>query len=789
MSALIPSNWPSARHFTEALQYPAVSFTNPYLRNTLPAVDKLGMPLVTSGQFAYVYKLNRSDGGSWAIRCFRSFLADRHQRYTAFDTHFRENFLDALPRFAYEQEGLLLNGRRFPILVMEWLVAPTLDTYVGQVLDKPNVLQHLADEWVRLMAELREAGVAHGDLQHGNILVQNGGFRLVDLDGMYVPALKGWRACEVGHQHFQHPGRSESWFHEGLDNFAALSIYLSLLALIERPSLWREHHDENLLFTKADFQKPDASQLFGRVRELNDETRRLADLLVAACRQTAPPVPPLDELVAVKEETNLPAWMNAPEGTEIVTRTREAVRMPAPLRPTPRPWYAGAENMPLEGTYLPATVAPAGQSVPVVNAGGAQTLFGGAQQLDPQDVWSNTLFYAGQGAKAVFSKIGAFWIIFLFSSIWIRLITGFWAMFGVDALAAFFLTFLLGAFGFLVYGFLCALELANNAPALAGLSSGVVPSQPVFQQTAGPAAALPPAQPSNIPWYRQNTTAAQVPATPLPPGTRRAPDWAISARPQPPPPTSAQAAIVAHYPFYHNPDCAEAASLAVTDLVLFDTTDNARQAGYQSCPACKPFSWLAPQYPAATPANSLFTSPPPPLKPKQPAKTAQPVVANRDTGVYHRLDCEDAVIISQEDAVNFNSLPAAERAGFHRCQICKPAAQNMPLTTPPQPVVGNQETSIYHRPDCEWASGVKPSQIKKFNSGSEAEAKGFHRCVTCHPGLVVTPDAVIGDRENLIYHLTSCNLLDLVEVRFQVNFAAAEKAVQANYQPCLSCHP
>ena len=787
MAALISSNWPSARHFTEALQYPSVSFTNPYLRDTLPAVDKLGMPLVTSGQFAYVYKLNRPDGGSWAVRCFRSFLADRQQRYAAFDAHFRENFLDALPRFAYEPEGLLINGRRYPILVMEWLAAPTLDTYVGQVLDKPEVLLHLADEWVRLMAELREAGVAHGDLQHGNILLQNGGFRLVDLDGMYVPALKGWRACEVGHQHFQHPGRAEAWFHEGLDNFAALSIYLSLIALAERPSLWREHHDENLLFTKTDFQQPAASQLFGLLRELGDEHRRLADLLATACHRDAPAVPPLDELVAVKEETNLPAWMHAPEGTEIVTRTREAPRQPVPARPAPRPWYAGAENMPPAAmTYPPAPLAPASHHAQAINSGSVQTLFGAsAQQLDPQEVWNNTLFYAGQGAKAVFSKIGAFWIIFLFSSIWIRLITGFWAMFGVDTLAAFFLTFMLGALGFLVYGFLCALELSNNAPALAGAGSGVAPGQPVFQQTAAPVAALPPAQPANIPWYRQNTATAPVPARPLPPGARRAPDWAISSRPQPPPSNRPATAVVARFPYFHQPDCPDIAMIAVTELALFDTAGNAQRAGYQPCASCGHTIPPAPQY-APSPVHPLFASGPP-ATPKKLVQPSPPVVANRDTGVYHRLDCEDAVIISQEDEVKFNSLQTAEIAGFHRCQTCKPTAKNMPSA--PQPVIGNQETRIYHLSDCEWAAGLKRTQIIKFNSASDAEAKGFHRCVTCRPGLVVTLEAVVGDRENLVFHLPACDLLDGIEVRFQVNFATAEKAGQANYQPCFACHP
>ena len=58
----VPRNWPSARYFTEAIQCPSICFAHPYLRNTLPAVDRLGMPLVTSGQFAYVYKLNSMNG-------------------------------------------------------------------------------------------------------------------------------------------------------------------------------------------------------------------------------------------------------------------------------------------------------------------------------------------------------------------------------------------------------------------------------------------------------------------------------------------------------------------------------------------------------------------------------------------------------------------------------------------------------------------------------------------------------------------------------------------------------
>lgn len=724
MPALTPINWPSARHFTEALQFPAVCFTNPYLRDTQPAVDKLGMPLVTSGQFAYVYKLNRSDGGAWAVRCFRSYLSDRQERYAAFDTHFREHFLTALPRFAYEPEGLLIGGRRYPILVMEWLTAPTLDSYVGKVLDKPEVLQHLADEWVRLMADLEEAGVAHGDLQHGNILVQHGGFRLVDLDGMYVPALRGWRACEVGHQHYQHPKRAESWFHKGLDNFSALSIYLSLTALAARPSLWSEHHDENLLFTKTDFQKPDKSALFGRLRELGGEHQTLTALLADACRTNKPEVPPLTELVKAKERTNLPAWMNAPEGSEVVTRTREARRAPTPApQPVRRPWYSGATPQPgeflpqpagaLQTTPQPNIVQPAGSSA-------FQTLFNSPAPVlrDPADLWGNTFYYAGQGVKNVFSKIGAFWVIFLFSSIWIRLITGFWSLFGVDAAGAFALTFLLTTFGFLVYGFLCAVEL-SNAPALAGGAGqpATLPA-PVAQQQA----ALPPAMPSNIPWYRQTAAPPPVPSRPLPPGVRRAPDWVLAAQQpaeQPPPaPPQSLSQVVVLKGIYHLPNCDEVATRPPADVPAFASPLSAQQAGHRPCPVCNPYAWpLAPQQ-----------APPPPKPP--PAAAPKPVVANRDTGVYHRPDCEDAVIIAAEDELKFASHEAAERAGLRPCPTCKPATKTAPAR---RPVVANRETRIYHLPDCQWADKAQSPKVQTFASPFAAEGKGFFPCTSCRP--------------------------------------------------------
>ena len=295
--------WPTARHYAEAVQCPAVCFGEPSLKGMQPAVDRLGMPLVTSGQFAYVFKLNPGNGGggeTLAVRCFRGFLGDREERYRALDTHLSANHIPALPRFKYLPQGILVAGRRYPILVMEWVEGPTLDVYLDEAVGRRDALLHLAEEWVRLVAALREAGIAHGDLQHGNIIVEHGRLRLVDLDGMYVPALEGFRASEVGHQHYQHPARDPAHFTADTDNFSALVVYLSLISSGRAPrTLARAPRREPHLHARR-LRRP---RLVRALSEDRGDRRRARTSRRARCVRPAAHYPsettPLTELVTV----------------------------------------------------------------------------------------------------------------------------------------------------------------------------------------------------------------------------------------------------------------------------------------------------------------------------------------------------------------------------------------------------------------------------------------------------------------------------------------------------------
>src|SRR5262249_41366179 len=147
-----------------------------------------------------------------AVRCFLSPAPGRMMRYKAIHDHLALFALPFVVRFGYVEEGILVNGGGYPVVEMDWVEGGlTLNAFVGQPTGNPPVLAALAERWLRLAQELRDAGVAHGDLQNGNVLIvpDGDGFdvRLIDYDGTYVPALAVSPPDEVGHRDYQHPRR------------------------------------------------------------------------------------------------------------------------------------------------------------------------------------------------------------------------------------------------------------------------------------------------------------------------------------------------------------------------------------------------------------------------------------------------------------------------------------------------------------------------------------------------------------------------------------------------------
>ncbi len=252
-------SWPAPNEFSDAIQCPQICFSEQDLRGGQVINNHLGLPAVSSGNFASVYSL-RLANKRVAVRCFNRSISDHAHRYDEISRQLHFSNLDCMVEFRFVAEGILVNGEWFPIVRMEWIDGEPFLNYIEKNLSDPPRLLSLAQKWMLMSRNLQNACIAHGDLQHGNIIVRNDELKLIDYDGMYVPALDGLRSNESGLRNYQHPARTNQ-FGPHLDNFSAWIIYGSLMCLSLDPSLWQQsgRHDDCLLFQEADYLNPDDS--------------------------------------------------------------------------------------------------------------------------------------------------------------------------------------------------------------------------------------------------------------------------------------------------------------------------------------------------------------------------------------------------------------------------------------------------------------------------------------------------------------------------------------------------
>jgi tetratricopeptide (TPR) repeat protein len=260
---------PYINDYQSAVQHPSIAFRqDPDLKICNFEADQDGMPRVRGGNFAYTFRLY-SPGKQWAVRCFRKYIPDWH-RYEAISHFLKTNRVSFFIPSSYLPQGILVNGQGYPTTKMPWVHGETLGTFIDHHTTNRQVISSLLDQFQDLVTTLENLGIAHGDLQHGNILVNNGKLVLVDYDGMYVPELAGLRAAERGHENYQHPARNQE-FGPYLDRFSSIVIYLALKALVLAPSLWEKYSSgENLLFRQRDFLSPDDSQLLADLEAISD---------------------------------------------------------------------------------------------------------------------------------------------------------------------------------------------------------------------------------------------------------------------------------------------------------------------------------------------------------------------------------------------------------------------------------------------------------------------------------------------------------------------------------------
>jgi hypothetical protein len=276
--------WPLSQDYNEAVQDPRANFRDPELQAGQAMTNALGLPRPRSGTFADVYEIDcPATSTKWAVKCFTRQVPGLRDRYAAVSDHLRRARLPFTVDFTYLDEGIRVAGRWYPVLKMQWVEGLPLNDFVRTALDRPVMLQALGQVWQRMAGRLGEAGLAHADIQHGNVLLVPGStpqslaVKLIDYDGMWVPALADRPSGESGHPAYQHPRRlRERAYNRELDRFPLLVVATALRALAVRGRpLWERYDNgDNLLFREADLRAPRESPLFRELLGIEDPDAR-----------------------------------------------------------------------------------------------------------------------------------------------------------------------------------------------------------------------------------------------------------------------------------------------------------------------------------------------------------------------------------------------------------------------------------------------------------------------------------------------------------------------------------
>ncbi len=273
-------NWPTSQDYNEAIQNASSSFADPGLKSGAVTLNSLGLPVPRSGNFADVYQFKGGDGKMWAVKCFTRKVDGLQQRYLKIDEHLTKAKLPFTVGFKFFEQGIRVRGQWFPLLKMEWVEGFTLNEFVRDNASKPQYLHALVQMWGKLTARLRDADFAHADLQHGNVLLVPGGapnklgLKLIDYDGMWVPALAETHSGEIGHPNFQHPLRLKNrLYNADVDRFPHLVVACALRAvMIGGRALWDKFDNgDNLLFKEPDLRDPARAQVFIELWNFRDD--------------------------------------------------------------------------------------------------------------------------------------------------------------------------------------------------------------------------------------------------------------------------------------------------------------------------------------------------------------------------------------------------------------------------------------------------------------------------------------------------------------------------------------
>lgn len=248
-----------------------------------------GRPVCYSGNYGAIFKFKCNDTIK-AVRIWTkdlSIMPELPKRSKILSDKIHQLKNSCFVGFEYQEKGLLVSGKWTPIVVMDWCKGENLKDAIEKNLNKPDNIKEIARNFLEMVCSLHKEGISHGDLQHGNILINDKlTIQLIDYDSLYIPCKEFDNKIEEikGLPDYQHPNRMlNKYANSKVDYFSELIIYLSLVALAENPTLWRKYNiankDYSLLFNAADYSDIQHAAIYSELKLLSEDVNLLLKVL------------------------------------------------------------------------------------------------------------------------------------------------------------------------------------------------------------------------------------------------------------------------------------------------------------------------------------------------------------------------------------------------------------------------------------------------------------------------------------------------------------------------------
>jgi tetratricopeptide (TPR) repeat protein len=289
--------FPPPSDYKKALQNPHHHFYDDELKQCDFEKDDFGLPKGYPGSVTITFHLHRK-GKHWAVRCFKKGISDLEWRYKALGEFIKEKNPNIFVRTECLEKGIIVKGESYPIIKMQWVEGSRLDQFLIENYSNSKVMTDLSEEFRKVVHYLEKEKIAHGDLQHGNIIIKKGKIVLIDYDGVFLPEIKRLGSSDKGHGHYQHPDRDPQYNHH-IDRFSAIVIYLSLIAIAENPKLFEDYNKHNnIIFIEDDFKNPKKSEVFNTLLQ-QESTHCFCESLMTLCKEgNMDTIPSLEEFIS-----------------------------------------------------------------------------------------------------------------------------------------------------------------------------------------------------------------------------------------------------------------------------------------------------------------------------------------------------------------------------------------------------------------------------------------------------------------------------------------------------------